>query len=303
MPASNLNVVEPVSGQEVGPRLEGPAADGAGPSYARGFVLEGERTPLRRLLSDVWHSAELIKTLARKDFFVLYRRASFGVLWAVAVPVFQAAVISAILSQFIRFSEVSPYPVYVFAGLVGWTFFAAVISSGTTSIVAGGELSTKIYFPRTVFPLVAVGAGCYTLLPGVAVLVLTTIAFGVPLQPQLLLLVPAVVLLVALALAFSLVLSALYVYFRDVRFAVQASLIAWFYATPLIYPISRTGFAEPFIQANPMTGVVELFHAATVGAGSGLAIPLAWTVAWTVVLLAWGVLLQRRFDRVFGDLL
>ncbi len=278
-------------------------ARGSGPSYARGFVLTGEAGSLRLLLSDARRSSELIRTLARKDFFVLYRRASFGVLWAVAVPCFQAAVISAILSQFIRFDEVSPYPVYVFAGLVAWTFFAAVLNTGTMSIVAGGDLSAKIYFPRAVFPLVSVGAACYTLLPSVAVLVLATMAFGVPIGPRLLLLVPAMALLVALALAFSLVLSALYVYFRDVRFAVQASLFAWFYATPIIYPIGRTGFAEPFIQANPMTGVAELFHAATAGAGSGLAIPLAWTLAWTVVLLGCGLFLHRRFDRVFGDLL
>lgn len=266
-------------------------------------MLEGEGTSLRRLVADVWQSAELIKTLARKDFFVLYRRASFGVLWAVAVPLLQAAVMSVILTQFIRFDEVSPYPVYVFSGLVAWTFFSSVLGAGTMSLVNGGDLSTKIYFPRAVFPLVSVGTGCYTLLPGVAVLVVATIAFGVPLGPRLLLILPAIALLVALALAFVLVLSALYVYFRDVRFAVQASLIAWFYATPIFYPISRTGFAEPFIQANPMTGVTELFHAATVGADSALVMPLAWTVAWTAALLGWGLFLHRRFDRVFGDLL
>ena len=274
-----------------------------GPSYAQGFELEGSRTPLRQLVGDVWQSRELIKTLSRKDFYVVYRRASFGVLWAVAVPLVHAAVISAILSQFVRFEEVSPYPVYVFAGVVAWTFFSAVVTSGTMSIVSGGDLSTKIYFPRAVFPLVSVGAACYTLLPGVIVLILATIGFGVPLSPRLLLLVPACALLVLLGLAFALVLSALYVYFRDIRFAVQASIIAWFYATPIIYPISRTGFAEPFIHANPMTGVVELFHEATVGAGGSVVIPLIWTVAWTSLLLAWGLLLHRKHDRVFSDLL
>lgn len=289
--------------QRTGLRRRARASAQAGPSYAQGFVLEGSRTPLRQLLGDVWRSAELIKTLSRKDFFVLYRRASFGILWAVAVPLVQAAVISAILSQFVRFEEVSPYPIYVFAGLVAWTFFSAAVTTGTMSIVFGGDLSTKIYFPRAVFPLVSVGANCYTLLPGVVVLVVATIAFGVPVSPKLLLLVPACALLVLLGLAFALVLSALYVYFRDVRFVVQASMIAWFYGTPLIYPIGRTGFAEPFIQANPMTGVVELFHAATAGAGGSVTRPLAWTLGWTALLLVWGVLLHRKHDRTFSDLL
>lgn len=277
-------------------------ASAPGPSYARGFVLTGERGSLRLLLSDTWRSSELIRTLARKDFFVLYRRASFGVLWAVLVPVFQAAVMAFIFSRFVRFDEISPYGVYVFAGVVGWTFFAGVVGAGTTSIVDGGDLSTKIYFPRIVFPLVAVGSRIYTLLPGVAVLFAASLVFGI-FELRLLLLIPAVAVLVLLTLAFLLVLSALYVYFRDTRFAVQAALIAWFYATPIIYPISRTGSVEPIIQANPMTGVVELFHAATTGAGSGLGVPLAWTAGWTIALLAWGLYLHQRFDRVFGDLL
>jgi len=298
---------EPPSAETAsGPRLalRAPVAAGAaGPSYAQGFVLDGGRSSMRRLLSDVWQSRELIRILSRKDFFVLYRRASFGMVWAIVVPLLQAAVMSVILTQFVRFDEVSPYPVYVFGGVVAWTFFAGAMNAGTVSIVAAGDLSSKIYFPRAIFPLVSIGAACYTLMPGVAVLVLAAVVFGASLGAKLLLLIPAVALLVALALGFALLLSALYVYFRDVRFIVQASLIAWFYATPIIYPIGRTGFAEPYIEANPMTGVVELFHEATVGIDGSLLVPLAWTVAWTVAVFGAGLVLHRKHDRNFGDLL
>jgi ABC-type polysaccharide/polyol phosphate export permease len=280
------------------------SADQAVPSYTRGFVLKGERTPLRRLVADVWRSAELIRTLSRKDFFVRYRRASFGVVWSVVVPLLQAVVMSVILTRFIRFNEVSPFPVYVFAGTVAWTFFTSAVTAATTSIVDGADLSTKIYFPRAVFPLVSVGTQFYTLVPSAAVLLTASLAFGVAPGPHLLLLLAGLALLMALALSFALVLSALYVYFRDTRYAVQASLIAWFYATPIFYPIGRTGFAEPYIQANPVTGVVELLHAATVDTGSGpLAVPVAWTVGWTLALLGCGLFLHRRFDRLFSDLL
>ena len=293
----------PDVGDAPDPGLEKRARPRRGPSYARGFVLEGEPGSLRRLLGDLWHSGELIKTLARKDFFVRYRRASFGLIWSVVVPLLQATVMALIFSRFVRFSQISHYPVYVFGGIVAWQFFSGVMTVGTTSIVDGSDLSTKIYFPRAVFPLVSVGTALYALAPSVGVLLLATIAFeGVP-EPRLLLLIPAVVLLTVLALGFALVLSAAYVYFRDTRFAVSAALLAWFYATPIIYPVSVTGFAEPYLRANPMTGVVELFHHATVGAGGDLGIALAWSCGWTFALCALGLALHRRFDRVFGDLL
>ncbi len=280
-----------------------PAPPRPGPSYAQGFVLAGEATTVRRLVADVWRSRELIRTLARKDFFVAYRRAAFGLVWSVAVPALQATVMSLILSRFIRFSEISHFPIYVFSGVVAWSFFSAALSNGTTSIVDGSDLATKIYFPRAVLPLVSVATQCYSLVPTLLVLVAATLVVaGLP-GPQILLLLPAVALLAAITVAFTLVLSALYVYFRDTRFIVSASLIAWFYATPIFYPIGRTGALEPLVQANPLTGVAMLFHEATVGAGDSLGVPLAWTAGWTVGLAALGLWLHRRYDRVFIDLL
>src|SRR5439155_12798627 len=141
--SAELEAARTIPGAEIGMEHQAESATrDAGPSYARGFVLEGERNSLRRLISDVWRSAELIRTLARKDFFVVYRRASFGVIWSVAVPALQAAVMSVILTRFVRFGEISHYPVYVFSGIVAWSFFSGALTAGTTSIVDGGDLST-----------------------------------------------------------------------------------------------------------------------------------------------------------------
>jgi lipopolysaccharide transport system permease protein len=134
-------------------------------------------------------------------------------------------------------------------------------------------------------------------------LLITTVVTGAGLGARTLLLIPAAALTLALALALATVMSALHVYFRDVRYLVQAALLVWLYLTPVIYPLSAIGRARGFIEANPVTGIVECFHAATVGADSGWAISLVATGAWTVALAVVGLALHRRYDRVFVDLL
>ena len=119
----------------------------------------------------------------------------------------------------------------------------------------------------------------------------------------MLLLVPAAALGLLLGAAFAVVLSALHVYFRDVRYIVQAALLVWVYLTPVIYRLEWIGSARRFVLLNPMTGVVELYRAATVGAEPGWEWALLWTGVWLVILAVIGLALHRRFDRVFVDLL
>jgi ABC-type polysaccharide/polyol phosphate export permease len=116
-------------------------------------------------------------------------------------------------------------------------------------------------------------------------------------------LVPATLLLVALATGFSIVLSALHVYFRDIRYLVQALFIAWLYATPVIYSVDQAREFASVLPVNPATGVVLLFRAALLGRDRFFVSSIAWSLAWTVALLVAGLLIHRRYDRVFADLL
>ena len=268
-----------------------------------GFRLDDRPAPLRTLLGGTWRSRQLIGILARKDFYVRYRRATFGLLWAAALPLLQAVALAFVVSRFATFETGSDYWVFVLTGTVAWTTFSGIVGLGSTAIVDGAALSTKIYFPRLVLPLVTVWTSAYGMAISTVLLVGATLVSGIGLGLNTLLIIPAAALTLLLAASFALVLSPLHVYFRDVRYLVQAALLVWFYLTPVIYPLSAIGMARPWIEANPVTGVVELFRAATVGAEAGLTTPLLWTGAWTVALLASAVLLHRRFDRVFVDLL
>ena len=271
---------------------------------AAGFELTGESTPVRVLLGQIWDSRALIAMLARKDFFVRYRRASFGLLWAVLLPLLQAVVLAIVFAKVakIHVSGVN-YTVFIFAGMIAWTFFSTVFGAGSTAIVDGSGMTAKIYFPRAILPLVTAGSTLYGFAITVVILIGLCIATGVDLGVSVLLLIPATIIMTVLAVAFAEVFSALHVYFRDMRFVVQAMLLVWFYVTPIIYPLSLVGTLGTFLHINPLTGVVEMFRAATVGADPNWVSTLWWTLGWTVGLIVIAVLLHRRFNRVFADLL
>jgi lipopolysaccharide transport system permease protein len=271
---------------------------------AQGFVLEPGSGSLRTLLVDTWDSRRLLLTLARKDFFVRYRRASLGILWAVGLPLLQAVVLTIVFSRVGRINAGTTFAVFVFAGMAPWSFFTTTFGTGSTAIVDNAVMASRVYFPRMILPLVTVVANVYSFAVSIVILVLLSLGLRVHLGASILLLIPGVALVVLLAAAFSLVASALHVYFRDVRFLVQASLIAWFWLTPIFYPLSLVeGALKKFILVNPMTGVVEVFRAATVGADADAGIAVGFTLLWSAVLLISALLLHRRHDRLFTDLL
>jgi ABC-type polysaccharide/polyol phosphate export permease len=266
------------------------------------FDLRGEHGDARTLLRDLWSSRQLVSVLARKEFLVRYRRATFGVAWVVALPLVQAGVLAVVLPKLVRFDTPGTYLTFVFAGTTAWAFFSGSVTTGAGSIVEGQSVSTRVYFPRLVFPVVAVLANAFGLVPAVAVLVAMVAVEGEA-GLHLLWLVPGVALAVALTAALGAVLAGLHVYFRDVRYLTQAALLALFYVTPVIYPLAEVGALRRWIEVNPLTGVVELFRAGTVGADPGWEAAVAWSAGWTAALLVAALLLHRRFDRVFVDLL
>jgi lipopolysaccharide transport system permease protein len=273
-------------------------ADNAAPS----LVLRPGWTAPVALGRELLRSSELCLTLARKDFFVRYRRAVFGVLWAIALPALQAVVLAVILSRVARI-HVPHYPVFILSGMLPWTYFSSTLGPGATSIVDNSALSSRIYFPRAVLPISTCLSNLYALVIGFVITLAVAATIGVFPGLRVLDVLPAVVLLFLLTAATTLVLSALHVYFRDVRYAVQAVLLVWFYVTPVFYPITRLhGTAQRAVEANPVTGCVELFQTAVLGGRvSGAAV--AYTAAWTIVLLVVAVVLHSRNDRTFADLL
>jgi lipopolysaccharide transport system permease protein len=264
------------------------------------FELDGESGALRVLLRDLWGARDLVRVLARKDFFVQYRRASFGVLWALALPLLQAGVLALVVPRLVEIETEGSYYTFVYGGTIVWTLFSTALNAGAGSIVDGQDISTRVYYPRLVLPLQAVLAKLYGFVPGAAILLAITVATGSG-SPRLVALLPVAALAGVLVAALSACLAALHVFFRDVRYIVQAALLAWFYVSPVIYPLTAIGGLRPWIEANPVTGVIELVRYATVGADPDWGRSVLVTCLWAIGLIAIALPLHRRFDRVFVD--
>jgi lipopolysaccharide transport system permease protein len=270
----------------------------------RGFELTGKPTPTRELLRDIWESRRLLEMLARRDFFVRYRRAALGMAWAVILPAFQATILALIFTNVVKIKTVAPYPVFIFPAYLAWGFFAGTMPAGASAIVDGAALSNKIYFPRAMLPLVSVASSLYNFFFSICTIIAVTIVFSAWPGWRLLLLVPATVLLVALTAAFALFFSGIHVYFRDLRYIIGALTSPWLFVTPVVYPLSRArGLVRILIMVNPMTGIIELFHASTTGEEHGWLPTVGTSVAWIVVALVGALAIHRRFNRVFSDLL
>jgi lipopolysaccharide transport system permease protein len=268
----------------------------------RTLVLRDQPEAWRDWLADLRRHLPVLGALVRKDFQTRYKRAALGVVWVVVVPLLQGAVLAVVFSKVVKVGGGDGFAEYVLSGILPWAYVSGTLAAATTSIVDGAGLTDKVWFPRALLPLVP----CLSNLIGFAVSILVllgTLPFlGAPMGADLLLLLPACALLLAFTTGASLVLSALHVSFRDVRFLVQAALVVWIYVTPILYPRTVLGSSEGWVDANPLTGIVALFHV-SVGADDALARPLVVSLVATAALLAAGLEAQRRRDRLFVDLL
>lgn len=280
------------------------ATAGSGASRERPIlVLDNKPRSRSTVVWDLWRYRDVLYELARTDFQVRYKRAIFGILWAVALPLLQAAVLAFVFSRVIRLAPGAQhgFAVFVLSGVLAWSYFSITVSLGSTAIVDNAELTDKLWFPRSMLPIVPALGGLVGLGVSMVALVVAMPILGVAIGPQVLLLVPACVILVLISIALSLVLASLHVYFRDVRYLVSAALLVWFYLTPILYPPQLLHGLANVLDFNPMTGVLLIFRTATVGPDSDWHRPLIVSLVTMVVCLALALEIYRRRDRLFAD--
>jgi ABC-type polysaccharide/polyol phosphate export permease len=257
----------------------------------------------RAWLASVWRHRGVLLTLAQADFHVRYKRAVFGVAWAVAVPLAQAFVLAVVFSRLVNITINEGFAAYILAGVLAWNYFSQTVMAASTAIVDGSGLTDKVWFPRALLPLVP----CLANLVGMGVSLLALVValpfIGSSIDTRVLWLIPAAVLLFCFTASMALVLSALHVYFRDVKFLVQTGMLMWFYVTPIAYPRSLLRGLEHWADLNPATGIVTMFQVAAVGPQPHWGRAVAVSVALTVVMAAAALEAHRRHDRLFVDLL
>ena len=281
------------------------------PRRDEGFELTGPGTSPRQLIREMWASRQLIGVLARKDFLVKYRRTSLGLIWAVALPAIQAIVLAVVFSHLIGATRglsgvsggrTTAYGVFIFAGMVPWSFFNAAFAAGATSVVDGTGLARRIYFPRAVLPIISVVTAMFPLAITSVILLIMELVLGPAPGLRTLWMVPGLLLVTALAASLSVFVSAAHVYIRDLRYAVSAGLIMFFYITPVIYPADLLpDSVRNIVRLLPTAGPVELFRKSIGAADTQWGTYVVSSVVWTLVIGFAGFLLHCWRDRVLAD--
>jgi lipopolysaccharide transport system permease protein len=263
---------------------------------SRGWV------PLK--LSELWEYRELLYFLVWRDVKVRYKQTALGASWAIIQPFFTMVVFSLFFGHLGKIpSDGLPYPIFAFAALVPWTFFANGLSQSSNSLVGSSNLITKVYFPRLIIPLGSVFSGIIDFIIAFAVLLGMMLFYG--LWPTLNILWLPLFLLLALitSLGVGLWLSALNVEYRDVRHVVPFITQFWLLATPIGYPSSM--LPEPWrtlYGLNPMAGVVEGFRWALFGTSSAPGPIIAVSAGAAVLILVTGAFYFRRMEKTFADI-
>jgi lipopolysaccharide transport system permease protein len=258
-------------------------------------------------LRELWRYRELVYFLVWRDVKVRYKQTLLGALWAILQPFLTMVVFTVFFGRFIGVpTDGSPYPVFSYAALLPWQLLEAGVSKAGTSLVAGRNLVTKVYFPRIAIPMAPILAGLVDFALAAVVFLGMYVYYQVRPSWELLALPFFLLVTVMTTVGVSLWLAALNVSYRDVAFVIPFLVRVWFFVTPVTYPVSVVPEAyQALYWMNPMVGVVEGFRWSLYAAAEGTVFPwtlMAISTGVALVLVVTGTAYFRRMERTFADL-
>jgi lipopolysaccharide transport system permease protein len=274
-------------------------------AYDEIVVIEAGRSE-RHYWKDLWRYRELLYFLARRDISVRYKQAVLGIAWAVIRPVAVMLVFTFVFGRIAKLpSDGAPYSLLVLSAMVPWFFFASALGESSNSLVLNANLLTKVYFPRLLVPLSAVGVALVDLLIGLMLLVLLMLWLGYAPTYRVLALPAFIVLAFGAALGLGLWFAALNVKYRDFQHVVPFLVQVGLYASPVGFNsnVIPEGWRLLF-ALNPMVAVIEGFRWALLGGSFSLRPDsLVASIAVTLTVLASGLWFVRRTERAFADVI
>ena len=253
--------------------------------------------------AEIWRHRELLLILTSRAVMVRYKQAVIGVLWVVLQPVIATAIYTVVFGVFAQVpSERVAYPLFVFSGLLVWNYFSRTILEGSPSLLANAPLVTKVYFPRSLIPLVPPAAGALDCVISITLLVCVALLFGV-VPAWGIVLVPLVVLWVGvLGYSISLWLSPLHAIYRDFNFLVPFVVQLAMYVSPIVYPSSLVPERIRFVYSlNPVSVLVDAMRWSLFGGTPPSATALAVLVISTALILGFGIRFFHRMESTLVD--
>ena len=260
---------------------------------------------LQSSLRSLWQNRNLLREMTLLRLKVRYRQSLLGWLWAVLPPLVLMIVYTVIFSHVLGVKSGGlPYPLFIFAGLVPWSYFATSLSTATAGIVTHRYLISRVAFPREIIPLSYVGAALVDFAIGIAMLVLMMIYFGVSPSLNVIYAIPAIGILIIWSTALALGCACFQARFRDLGVAMPLLLQLLMFSAPVVYSSDAIpGAFKSIYFANPVAVLIEAFRHAIVS-GSALdafAMLYSFTVSGCLLIVFYYVF--KRFDGTLADVL
>lgn len=264
-------------------------------------VLTPHRSPVP--WRELWERRELQGFLVWRELKVRYKQTAIGALWALFQPLVAMAIFSVIFGRLVGVDSGGvSYPSFALCGLVMWIFYANALGQASNSLVDNEALLSKVYFPRLMLPVAPVLAGLVEMTIGTILVMLVVATEQNPLSLRLLAVPLPVLMIVSSAIGFGLVLSAMNVHFRDVKYAVPFMLQVWMFASPIVYSADTIPDAwRPVYALNPVSTAVSVFRWSVLGSPFPPVSAVATSIVVTVAVLAGGVMIFNRAEGTFAD--
>jgi lipopolysaccharide transport system permease protein len=262
-------------------------------------------------VAELYQYRELIRNLVIRDLKVRYKNSVLGVLWSLLNPLLMTVVFTIVFTLMLP-HDIPNYPVFFMCGFLPWSFLAASLMGATNSIVGSAPLIKKIYFPREILPLAEMLSNLVNFLLALVVLFAMILVFGLRLSPAVLMLPFIILTEMMFILGLSFILSTANVFYRDTQHIMQIVMQAWFFLTPIFYPIKILPVDAEILgmtvniqlwirRLNPMASLVASYRDILYyGVPTGLDFFLRTAVTCAAVLVA-GYLVFCRFSPVFGE--
>jgi len=247
---------------------------------------------------------ELLYFMTWRDIKVRYKQTVIGAAWAIIQPFLTMVVFSLFFGRLAGVpSDDIPYPIFTYAALVPWTFFANGLTNSANSLVTNANLIKKVYFPRLILPVSAILSGVVDFVLAFVVLIGMMLFYNIVPTANVIWLPAFLLLALVTSLGVGLWFAAMNVQFRDVRYAIQFLVQFWMFATPVAYPSSmiENDVLRALYGINPMAGVIEGFRWALLGTQTAPDAIIGVSALVALLVLVGGLYYFKRLEKTFAD--
>lgn len=255
-------------------------------------------------LQELWAYRGLFLALVIRDIKVRYKQTVLGAAWAIIQPITAMIIFTIIFGKLAKIpSEGFPYPVFVYAGLLPWTFFANGLTSSGNSLVGSSNLVNKVYFPRLVIPASSVGSGIVDFFISSIILLILMAWYGVGWSSNMLVIPILMVGVLTTVLGIGMILSALTISYRDFRYVIPFMVQIWMYLTPVVYPLNFIPERwQWLLLMNPMSGYIDGFRSAYLGKPFQVEM-IAVSMVLSIFLFVVGIYYFKKVEQRFADII